>query len=115
MNKKNTPKGVIIMSTFKRILSFVLARVMVAGMLLARAVATETEPTAAEESIPETIPEETVPVETAGENVIETAVSSIVDSGRCGTGLTWMLTKNGTLTISGSGQMLSFDVTVKPS
>lgn len=36
MNKKNTPKGVIIMSTFKRILSFVLARVMVAGMLLAR-------------------------------------------------------------------------------
>lgn len=39
----------------------------------------------------------------------------MVASGTCGADLTWMLTKNGTLTISGSGQMLSFDVTVKPS
>ena len=73
------------MSTFKRIMSFVLALVIIMGMLPARAVATETEPTAVEESIPETIPEEItvpdeitvepVPTELVEEEVAETAAA----------------------------------------
>ena len=59
----------------------------------------ETEPgtTEAEETLPETVEE------TAG-----MLAEDVIDSGTCGDDLTWMLTQDGTLTISGSGRMWEY-------
>ena len=49
--------------------------------------------------------------ETQPETVEETAgmlAEDVIDSGTCGDGLTWMLTQDGTLTISGSGRMWEY-------
>lgn len=50
------------------------------------------------------VPEETVAVEIA--SVYEDASESIMASGTCGENLTWVLDNTGTLTISGSGNMI---------
>ena len=56
----------------------------------------------------ETVPETTEAEETQPETVEETAgmlAEDVIDSGTCGDDLTWMLTQDGTLTISGTGEM----------
>ena len=62
--------------------------------------AEETEEVPTEETVPETT--ETVE-ETAG-----MLAEDVIDSGTCGDDLTWMLTRDGTLTISGSGEMWGY-------
>ena len=59
----------------------------------------------------ETVPETTEAEETQPETVEETAgmlAEDVIDSGTCGDDLTWMLTQDGTLTISGSGRMWEY-------
>ncbi len=66
------------------------------------------EETAEEVPTEETVPETTEEEETQPETVEETAgmlAEDVIDSGTCGDGLTWMLTQDGTLTISGTGEM----------
>ena len=58
---------------------------------------TEPETTEAEETLPETVEE------TAG-----MLAEDVIDSGTCGDDLTWILTQDGTLTISGSGEMWEY-------
>ena len=56
----------------------------------------------------ETVPETTEAEETQPETVEETAgmlAEDVIDSGTCGDDLTWVLTQDGTLTISGTGEM----------
>ena len=70
----------------------------------------ETEVPTESEEVPteETEPETTEAEETLPETVEETAgmlAEGVIDSGTCGDGLTWMLTQDGTLTISGTGEM----------
>ena len=70
----------------------------------------ETEVPTESEEVPteETVPETTEAEETLPETVEETAgmlAEDVIDSGTCGDGLTWMLTRDGTLTISGTGEM----------
>ena len=70
----------------------------------------ETEETTESEEVPteETVPETTEAEETQPETVEETAgmlAEDVIDSGTCGDDLTWMLTQDGTLTISGTGEM----------
>ena len=70
----------------------------------------ETEVPTESEEVPteETEPETTDAEETQPETVEETAgmlAEDVIDSGTCGDGLTWMLTQDGTLTISGTGEM----------
>ena len=72
--------------------------------------ATEEEETEETGEVPteETEPETTDAEETQPETVEETAgmlAEDVIDSGTCGDDLTWMLTQDGTLTISGSGEM----------
>ena len=65
---------------------------------------TESEEMPTEETVPETTEaEETLP-ETVEETVGMLA-EDVIDSGTCGDDLTWMLTQDGTLTISGTGEM----------
>lgn len=69
------------------------------------------EETAEEVPTEETVPETTEAEETQPETVEETAgmlAEGVIDSGTCGDGLTWMLTQDGTLTISGSGRMWGY-------
>ena len=75
-------------------------------------VAEEVEP---EEDVPEEetteATEEGETEETQPETVEETAgmlAEDVIDSGTCGDDLTWMLTQDGTLTISGSGRMWEY-------
>ena len=73
----------------------------------------ETEETTESEEVSteETVPETTEAEETQPETVEETAgmlAEDVIDSGTCGDGLTWMLTQDGTLTISGSGRMWEY-------
>ena len=66
--------------------------------------AEETEEVPTEETVPETTEAE----ETQPETVEETAgmlAEDVIDSGTCGDDLTWILTQDGTLTISGTGEM----------
>ena len=70
----------------------------------------ETEVPTESEEVPteETEPETTEAEETQPETVEETAgmlAEGVIDSGTCGDDLTWMLTQDGTLTISGTGEM----------
>lgn len=70
----------------------------------------ETEVPTESEEVPteETVPETTEAEETQPETVEETVgmlAEDVIDSGTCGDDLTWMLTKDGTLTISGTGEM----------
>ena len=70
----------------------------------------ETEVPTESEEVPteETEPETTDAEETQPETVEETAgmlAEGVIDSGTCGDDLTWMLTQDGTLTISGTGEM----------
>ena len=62
--------------------------------------AEETEEVPTEETVPETTEAEETVEETAG-----MLAEDVIDSGTCGDDLTWMLTKDGTLTISGTGEM----------
>ena len=65
-------------------------------------------PASTEESIPETsAPASTEEPEAAGEAVVSTPATAAV-SGSCGTGLSWTLSDDGTLTISGDGAMNNF-------
>ena len=69
--------------------------------------AEETEEVPTEETVPETTEAE----ETQPETVEETAgmlAEDVIDSGFCGDDLTWVLTQDGTLTISGSGEMWEY-------
>ena len=69
------------------------------------------EETAEEVPTEETVPETTEAEETQPETVEETAgmlAEDVIDSGTCGDDLTWMLTQDGTLTISGSGRMWGY-------
>ena len=69
--------------------------------------AEETEEVPTEETDPETTEAE----ETLPETVEETAgmlAEGVIDSGTCGYDLTWILTQDGTLTISGSGRMWDY-------
>ena len=70
------------------------------------------EETIPEETIPEeTISEETVPEETVSEVTVpkkNEATGAVIDSGTCGDDLTWELTSDYTLTISGTGAMPNF-------
>ena len=69
--------------------------------------AEETEEVPTEETVPETTEAE----ETQPETVEETAgmlAEDVIDSGTCGGDLTWVLTQDGTLTISGSGEMWGY-------
>ena len=73
----------------------------------------ETEVPTESEEVPteETEPETTEAEETQPETVEETAgmlAEDVIDSGTCGDDLTWMLTQDGTLTISGSGEMWGY-------
>ena len=73
----------------------------------------ETEVPTESEEVPteETEPETTEAEETQPETVEETAgmlAEDVIDSGTCGDDLTWMLTQDGTLTISGSGRMWDY-------
>ena len=61
---------------------------------------TESEEVPTEETVPETTEAEETVEETAG-----MLAEDVIDSGTCGDDLTWMLTQDGTLTISGSGKM----------
>jgi len=45
----------------------------------------------------------------ASDNIYETRFASVVDSGSCGDNVTWMLTSDGTLTISGKGAMQNYE------
>ena len=68
---------------------------------------TESEEMPTEETVPETTEAE----ETQPETVEETAgmlAEDVIDSGFCGYDLTWVLTQDGTLTISGSGRMWEY-------
>ena len=68
----------------------------------------ETTETTEEGLTEETEPETTEAEETQPETVEETAgmlAEDVIDSGTCGDDLTWMLTQDGTLTISGTGEM----------
>ena len=74
---------------------------------------TEEEETEETGEVPteETEPETTDAEETQPETVEETAgmlAEDVIDSGTCGDDLTWMLTQDGTLTISGSGRMWEY-------
>ncbi len=133
------------MSTFKRLLSVVLAFALLAGMMPPVSVrAEETEPFSVavteetfavettisvpettvpteeptEQTTPPTVPATQAPAETEAvpetEAITETAVASedpaastqgLPASGACGENLTWTLTEDGTLTISGTGAM----------
>ncbi|WP_289466148.1 hypothetical protein, partial [Klebsiella pneumoniae] len=60
----------------------------------------------------ETLPEETVPEETIPEETIPTRSDTevtVTASGTCGDNLTWELTSDGTLTISGTGEMSNYN------
>ena len=72
---------------------------------------TEVPTESEEEPTEETEPETTEAEETQPETVEETAgmlAEDVIDSGTCGDGLTWILTQDGTLTISGSGRMWEY-------
>ena len=45
----------------------------------------------------------------ASDNIYETRFASVVDSGSCGDNVTWMLTSDGTLTISGTERMQNYE------
>ena len=45
----------------------------------------------------------------AMDNIYETRFASVIDSGSCGDNVTWMLTSDGTLTISGTGRMQNYE------
>ena len=69
---------------------------------------TEVPTESEEEPTEETEPETTEAEETQPETVEETAgmlAEDVIDSGTCGDDLTWVLTQDGTLTISGTGEM----------
>lgn len=76
------------------------------------------EETIPEETIPEeTVPEETLPEETIPEETVPTRDETeitVIDSGTCGDDLTWTLTSDGTLTISGTGEMDYFYTYYQP-
>ena len=63
-------------------------------------VPTESEEVPTEETEPETTEAEETVEETAG-----MLAEGVIDSGTCGDDLTWVLTQDGTLTISGTGKM----------
>ena len=63
-------------------------------------VPTESEEVPTEETEPETTDAEETVEETAG-----MLAEDMIDSGTCGDDLTWVLTQDGTLTISGTGEM----------
>ena len=69
--------------------------------------AAETEAPTEEPVAETTVPEETVPETTAPEETIAAAAAdgAVVASGTCGDDLTWTLDNEGTLTISGTGEM----------
>lgn len=48
------------------------------------------------------------------ETVREDAAKNIVKSGKCGKNLTWTLDEEGTLTISGTGEMENYEITSNP-
>ena len=66
-------------------------------------VPTESEEVPTEETVPETTEAEETVEETAG-----MLAEDVIDSGTCGDDLTWMLTQDGTLTISGNGRMWGY-------
>ena len=79
----------------------------------------ETEVPTESEEVPteETEPETTEAEETLPETVEETAgmlAEDVIDSGTCGGDLTWVLTQDGTLTISGSGRMWGYSFETAP-
>lgn len=59
---------------------------------------TESEEVPTEKTVPETTEAEETVEETVG-----MLAEDVIDSGTCGDDLTWVLTQDGTLTISGSG------------
>ncbi len=68
----------------------------------------ESEEAPTEETVPETTDAEETQPETVEETVGMLA-EGVIDSGSCGGALTWVLTSDGTLTISGDGAMENFD------
>ena len=46
--------------------------------------------------------------------IVEANAASVIDSGTCGSNLTWKLTDDGTLTISGTGSMYSYSFSNQP-
>lgn len=111
----------------RRILSLLLVLTLIAGMLPAPAFAEETEPTVSTEpemevpTAPETPTEpfedptagsdfgETVPEETFPEGTDPPEEYPV--SGSCGESLSWTLTEEGVLTLSGSGDMDTYSST----
>lgn len=72
----------------------------------------ETEPVTEPATEPETVPETTAETEPGlilaaaeAELEMEAAASTVIESGSCGDNLTWTLTNDGALTISGTGVM----------